>query len=165
MQSLFPIYKDDDRIWVYQADIHLSEDQIVGIEDSLSEFFSHWKSHGGNVKADYKILYNRFIILIADAADPLCGRAMDASIRFVKETGEKMKIDFLNRTQVACLENNSVLTFLVSELPGLFEKRVLTENTLIFNNSVSSKKEFENNWLIELKDSWLKMKIPSEKVS
>src|SRR5450432_2513737 len=116
MQSLFPGYKDKDRIWVYQSDKNLSDEQIKEIEDGLTAFFSQWKSHGEEVRADYKILYHRFIILVADAADPLCGRAMDASVRFIKETGEKMQINFLNRMQIAYLENDSIKTFALNEM-------------------------------------------------
>lgn len=164
MQSFFTGYKDSDRVWVYQSDKNLSEEQIAGIENGLSEFFSQWKSHGENVKADFKILHNRFLVLVADAADPLCGRAMDASVRFVKETGEKMQINFLNRRQIAYCDNDNIKTFSLNEIPELFQKGILKEDTLIFNNGISTKKEFDSNWKIAMKDSWLKMKIPTEKI-
>jgi len=165
MQALFSGFKDSDRVWVYQSDKNLSEQQIAEIENGLSEFFHQWKSHGENVKADFKILYNRFIVLVADAADPLCGRAMDASVRFIKETGEKLQINFLNRLQIGYLENNFVKTFSLNEIPDLVHKGILKEDTFIFNNSISTKKELDSLWQVALKDSWLKMKVTTERVS
>jgi hypothetical protein len=163
MHSFFPEYSEIDKVWVYQSDKNLTEEEVGSIKNRLTEFFSQWKSHGENVKADYKILYNRFIILIADASDPLCGRAMDGSVRFIKETGEKMQINFLDRMKIAYFGNEEIKTFLISEMPVLFQKGILKDDTTIFNNSISTKKEFENNWQISLKNSWLKAKIPSEK--
>jgi len=39
------------------------------------------------------------------------------------------------------------------------ENNFITPDTLFFNNVVSTKKELEENWLIPIKNSWLKAKI------
>jgi len=39
------------------------------------------------------------------------------------------------------------------------ENNFISADTLFFNNVVASKKELEENWIIPVRDSWLKTRI------
>ena len=47
----------------------------------------------------------------------------------------------------------------LSQVPYAVENHFIDENTLYFNNLVQTKEELENNWIIPIKDSWLKKNL------
>ena len=49
--------------------------------------------------------------------------------------------------------------FLINDFMHLVEEEKTTPLTIIFNNSVSTKKEMENNWMLKIEESWLSKKL------
>lgn len=47
----------------------------------------------------------------------------------------------------------------MSDLGVMYEKGELTDNTIVFNNTITTKKEFDLAWKISLKDSWHKQLV------
>ena len=47
----------------------------------------------------------------------------------------------------------------MNQLAYAVENNFITADTLYFNNTVLTKREMENNWLINIKDSWLARKF------
>jgi hypothetical protein len=143
------------RVWIFQADREFSAGENKAISDELFQFVENWLSHGSLLKACYKVLYNRFIIFIADEeGDNMCGRAIDASVRFVKELEKKYNILLLDRNRVAYIRNGTVYSCTLDELGLRIEEKEITPDTEIFNNLVSTKEEFDKNWTIPLSKSW-----------
>ena len=54
------------------------------------------------------------------------------------------------------LWDNMIETCSMQEFQELANSGVINEQTLVFNNLVNTKKEFESNWLIPLGKSWHK---------
>jgi hypothetical protein len=47
-----------------------------------------------------------------------------------------------------------------AQLPYALENGFVDSDTLYFNNTVQTKAELEEKWLIPLKDSWLASRLP-----
>jgi hypothetical protein len=56
--------------------------------------------------------------------------------------------------QVAYRKENEILTCSLSEFEKLAALNIVNESTIVFNNMISTKKEFDNNWEVNLKQSW-----------
>ena len=54
------------RVWVYQSNRKLSDKEVVFIQQKLLAFCNDWKAHQTHLISSYKVLYNRFIILLVD---------------------------------------------------------------------------------------------------
>src|ERR1700742_4333973 len=90
------------RVWIFQSNREFTDSENVAISDELLHFTDNWLSHGSLLKAHYKILHKHFIVFIADEdGDSMCGRAIDASVRLVKELEKKYNLILLNRSMVA----------------------------------------------------------------
>jgi hypothetical protein len=145
----------DSKAWVFQAEREFSAAELQAINDSLTSFADNWLSHGSLLKAHYKVLYNRFIVFFADEeGDRMCGRAVDASVRFIKEQETKFSIVMLNRSLVAYIQNDRIVSCTLDELTQLFDQEKITPDTIVFNNLVATKADFEKNWMIPLSSSW-----------
>ena len=145
----------DSRVWIFQSDREFSADETTSISNELLQFVDNWLSHGSLLKAHYKVLYNRFIIFFADQeGDNMCGRAIDASVRFIKELEKKYSVSLLDRSRVAYIKNDKVYACTLDELGQWIETGKITPETEVFNNLVSTKDEFDNQWTIPLVKSW-----------
>ena len=49
----------------------------------------------------------------------------------------------------------------LSKVNSSIAEEIITPDTLYFNNTILTKKELLNNWIIPVKDSWLAQRIPA----
>ncbi|NNM94686.1 MAG: ABC transporter ATPase [Bacteroidia bacterium] len=146
----------DAKLWVFIANRPLSDAEAAAIGAEMRGFTDSWLSHGSLLKAHSEIKNNLFLIFAADAqGDSMCGRAIDASVRFVKVLETKYGVSLLNRNLMAyTAKDGKVQSCLLSELHHLMETGEITPETLVFNNLVSNKNEFEKAWTAPLSESW-----------
>lgn len=141
---------DSSRVWIYQSDRNLSDNEVVFIQQKLLAFCNDWKAHQAHLKSSYKVLHNRFVILLVDEQQlNASGCSIDSSVKIIKEIESGFGIDLFNRTQIAFEEEGEIKT-----LPTPDFKKVVQEQTIVFNNLVTTKADLEENWRTEAKNSW-----------
>jgi hypothetical protein len=140
------------KVWIYQADKKLTSQQINIISESLRAFTEQWLVHGAALEASFEIRYDQFIILAAN--DTASGCSIDTSVRIMKELGEKTGVDFFNRNLVGFLREKEVVLIPLPKLKSAFHSE-WNEESLYFNNAVSSKEEFLEKWITPAKTTWL----------
>jgi hypothetical protein len=72
----------------------------------------------------------------------------------MKELGEKTGVDFFNRNLVGFLQEKEVVLIPLPKLKSAFHSD-WNEESLYFNNAVSSKEEFLEKWITPAKTTWL----------
>jgi hypothetical protein len=150
-------YPDNAKVWIYQSSKHLDKDEIDYLKVQLDNFISSWESHGKLVKATFEVLHNVFIVLFVDEqGDKMCGTAQDNSIKLMKQLGEELEVDFLNRMTQSYKKEGKVEIVEMNDFSKLLANNEIDENTIVFNNMVTSKTDFDNNWQVPLKNSWHK---------
>ncbi|OQY93991.1 MAG: hypothetical protein B6D37_09650 [Sphingobacteriales bacterium UTBCD1] len=146
----------DSRAWVFQSNRQFTADEALQLEEMLQNFLKEWKSHGAPVKGAAHLLFRQFIILMADhTRDGLCGSSADNSTIMLKKIEKHFSVNLFDRTMLAFAVNEKVELLPMSQLQYAVDNGFIKEDTLYFNNLVSSKKELENNWIIPVKESWL----------
>lgn len=158
-------FSPESRVWIYQANRPLDVNELNRLEEKLQSFREEWISHGRPVKGWTGVFFNQFIVMISDdTQDKLCGSAVDNSIHFVKEMEQEFNVSFLDRMMLAFLVEDEIKLFPVNKVHIVLEKGLINLDTLYFNNAVTTKSSLENNWIIQLKDSWLAKKTNPQKV-
>lgn len=153
-------FHPDSRVWVYQASRVFFLQEALDIEDLLNEFAEQWKSHGTPVKGAAYLFFGRFIVLIADeTATGVSGCSTDSSVRLIKDIEQRFALNMFDRTTLAFIVKEKVELLPLSQLQYAVDNGFISNDTLYFNNLVQTKEELENNWLIPVKDSWLKHRI------
>lgn len=148
------------RVWVYQSSRVFSISEALEIEKLLNEFAAEWKSHGIPVKAAGYLFFGQFIILMADeTATGVSGCSTDSSVRFIKEIEQKFSVSMFDRTTLAFAIKDKIQLLPLTQLQYAADNGFIDGNTLYFNNLVQTREELENNWIIALKDSWLKNRL------
>lgn len=144
------------RVWVYQSSRVLMLSEALEVETVLSEFVESWQSHGAEVSGYGNLLFGQFLVLMADETRAgVSGCSTDASVRFVKELGERFRVDFFNRTNLAFVVKDKVQVLPMNQLSYAVANGFVTSDTLYFNNLVQTKRELEESWIVPVKSSWL----------
>ena len=66
MNSNFNDLSEDSRIWIYQSNKELNNDQVCEISGKLTDFLKTWNTHGKPISCSFQVKYNRFIIIAAE---------------------------------------------------------------------------------------------------
>ncbi len=147
----------DSRVWVYQSNRELSSSETETLKKKATEFVAGWTAHNNQLKAEAKIYYNRFLVLIVDEEQAAAsGCSIDTSVKFIKEAEVEFKITLLDRMNLAYKKGDKVLSAPKAEFEQLMLKGEINDDTIVFNNLVTTKAEFDTNWEIPLVKSWHK---------
>ncbi len=145
------------RVWVYQSITKLSADQCLFAEAKIKQFVSQWTSHKVGVAGDGILLFDRFVVLMADEEQTgVGGCSIDSSVRFVKSLEKELGTNFFDRWNIAYKKDREVLSCNISEFGKLVENKEVNDDTIVFNNLIQTKADFEKKWQVPYKDSWLK---------
>ena len=138
------------KVWIYQSNREFIEKERNFILSSSSDFLKNWNAHGSKLNACAEIFYNRFLVFFVDETmASASGCSIDKSVHFVKELEQRLNLNFFDRLQIAYLEDEEVKTIHFSEI------NALSDNTIIFNNAVTSKLEWETLWKQPIRESWV----------
>ena len=140
----------DARVWIYQSNRAFSSVEKKDIERQLINLCNNWNNHGKVLLSSFQI-HDWFICLFVDENKQIAsGCSIDSSVAVIKAIAKKYNIDFFNRMNIAFLDGD--LTKVLS-LPEF--KKLLTPQTVVYNNLVSTKSEYESKWKVPLSESWL----------
>jgi len=153
-------FADSSRVWIYQSSRLFFISEALEMEDMLNDFAANWKSHGVPVKGFANLFFGRFIVLMADeTATGVSGCSTDSSVHLIKAIEEKYKVQMFDRQNLAFIVKDKIEVIPLSQLEYAVENNFITADTLYFNNTVLTKKEMIEKWIIPVKDSWLAKRV------
>jgi hypothetical protein len=160
-RELLPEEMDgSSRVWIYQSSRLFTISEVFQIEKKLDEFVDKWNSHGSPVKGYGNLFFGQFIVLMADeTASGVSGCSTDSSMRLIKEIENIFSVQLFDRQLLAFFIKDKVQLLPLSQLPFGVTNGFILPDTLYFNNTVATKTELENNWIIPVKNSWLASRI------
>lgn len=160
-QDLVPKdFNDNSHVWVYQSNRNFSVKEVIQIEELLKDFTKSWKSHGTPVKGYANIFFGQFIILMADeTAMGVSGCSTDSSVRLIKNIEQDFQVELFDRLMLAFIIQERIQLLPLSKITSYLENNLIATETLYFNNTILTKKELLNNWIIPVKESWLAVRV------
>lgn len=153
-------FHPQSKVWIYQSSRKLSDAEVIDIEKKICQFASNWMSHADPVKGFAKVVFNWFIILIADESrTKVSGCSTDSSVRLIKEIEQTYHIDLFNRTLMTFFIKESIQPLPMVQVQPALQHQMISPETLFFDNTILTKQELEEKWIVPLKNSWLYKKI------
>jgi hypothetical protein len=154
-------FDESSRVWIYQSDRLFTLQEAFQIDDLLKSFTASWNSHGNPVKGFANLFFGHFIVLMADEqASQVSGCSTDSSVHLIREIEKLFAVGLFDRQLLAFYIRDRVQLLPLAQLSSGFAQGVIYPESLYFNNTVLTKKELENNWIIPVKQSWLASRIP-----
>jgi len=148
-------FSEQSRVWIYQSDRELYDDEVKQLHEILNKFASEWTAHNHQLKAKAEIRYNRFLILIVDENQAgASGCSIDKSVNFIKKMEQEFGINLLDRFNLAYRVGEKVLSAPRQEFEELLRLGKINSNTIVYNNLVQNLEQLETKWEVPFKDSW-----------
>jgi len=130
-QNLHP----QSRIWLYISKEKISDITKNNISSLFKDFHKDWKSHGQPVNGQLKFIKENLLVVGADYfPNGMCGRAVDAKVRFINKVNEEFNLDLLNRTNIAFVKENSIVVHNYNNLDAVIKKGLVNKSTVYCNN-------------------------------
>lgn len=159
---MFTNYSENSRVWVYQSSKTFTPEECIAIQQKINAFTGDWSAHKLQLKAAGQLIYNQFIVLIVDENQhEASGCSIDSSVKFIQQIEKEYAVSLMDRMQIAYKKDaNSIAICSLHDLGKLAEENKINSKTIVFNNLVANKKEFDTNWEIAIENSWHKNFIP-----
>lgn len=155
MLTGFTNLPDDSRVWIYQANRKLSDDEVAEITELTNDFLTKWTAHGAKLEAGLQIKYNRFIVLGLNQANASAsGCSIDASVHFIQSLEEKFDVDLLDKMNVTFYTGEYIAHKPLTDFRKMAKDKSVSKNTVVFNNLVNTKAEYLENWEVPASESW-----------
>jgi hypothetical protein len=157
---MFTEYKNlpnNSRVWIYQSDREFTSKEIEFISVKAEDFINQWTRHGDDLKGSFTFKYNQFLILAVDESfNTVSGCSIDSSVRFIQALEKELALDLMNKMNVTFKDNENVNLVKLSDFQRFAKEKKVTKDTIVFNNMVATKEDFEKNWEVPAEESWHK---------
>lgn len=156
-QNLLPEdFNNNSRVWIYQCNRLFTLSEALQIEELLEQFSENWLSHGAKVKGYANLFFGQFIIFMADeTATGVSGCSTDSSVRLIKNIEQDFNVSLFDRQTLAFVVKERIQLLPIEQLNYAIENNFIDADTQYFNNTIQTKQELLNKWIIQVKDSWL----------
>jgi hypothetical protein len=146
---------NDARLWIYQSNREFTEKEVAYIAIKSEDFINQWTRHGDDLKGSFMIKYNHFLVLAVDETfNTVSGCSIDSSVRFIKELEKELNLDLMDKMNVTYYNGDFIAHKSLIDFKKMAKDRSVTGNTVVFNNLVTTKAEYENYWEVPASESW-----------
>lgn len=151
----FDTLSETSKLWVYPSSRKFYANEIPELEDEIQRFVENWKMDSNSFKASYKLAYNRFIILVADDSESeMTVKDLDAAVAFILRLQQQYDVVLLDKMNVCFKQGEYTQYKELTDFKKLLKNKAITGKTIIFDNLVQTKEEFEHYWEVPIEDSW-----------
>lgn len=162
LDNSFSNLNPNSKVWVFYSstpfDIAIEND----IEENLNFFIENWKTHGSTIHAEFKIIYNQIVLLVADETNvKVSGCAIDSVIRHINSIEQKYNLSFFDRNLIYYIEENKLKK---STFQDFASKHQLNSTIQIFNPYFTNLEDLKMNLVTDIKDSKLYSLIKREMI-
>lgn len=146
---------EDARVWIYQSNRKLTDEEASELKQLTEEFLTQWTAHGETLEAAVDLKYNRFVVIgLNQNSVAASGCSIDASVHFIQEMEKKFDIDLLDKMNVTFYTGEFIAYKPLKAFRKMAKDRAVNKNTVVFNNLVNTKRDYLENWEVPASESW-----------
>ncbi|MEZ4989938.1 MAG: hypothetical protein R2824_05990 [Saprospiraceae bacterium] len=151
---------DTTRVWIYQSNKPIPDQDVPGVRQKIRQFADRWVSHNQALHSFGDLWHNRFVILMVDESQAgASGCSIDSSVHFLKTLQAEYGIDLFDRMVFSFKQDGEVRSLNREEFSRWYQEGRITDDTLVFDTLVNTKKDLENDWVKPLSKSWHKRMV------
>lgn len=157
---MFNDLKGNGRVWIYTSNRPLSLQEQAEIKESMQSFTENWAAHGTQLRSDFDILEDHFLVLAVDEDfEAASGCSIDSSVQVFRDISGKYNIDLFNRMNLAFKIADQVKIIKMAELNTAIQQGTLEIDHLFYDNSISDLNSLRSSWKKPIKESWIHSRI------
>tara|TARA_R110001583_G_scaffold25521_2_gene92202 strand:+ start:776 stop:1258 length:483 start_codon:yes stop_codon:yes gene_type:complete len=147
---------DWGKLWVFPSSRKFYPQEIAEITAQIEEFLTNWSQNDQPLNCSYQLKYDRFIIITVDDSEiSLSLEAHDSLVALIQTLETKLEVVLLDKINVCYKQGEFVQYKDLKEFKQLMKNKGVSEKTIVFDNMVTTKAALEQDWEINIMDSWL----------
>ena len=96
------------------------------------------------------------VLAVDEGFNNVSGCSIDSSVRFVQEIQQALNVDMMNKMNISFKDGDNINIVKMSDFKEFAKAHKITPETIVFNNMVTTKQEFETQWEVTANNSWHK---------
>lgn len=147
---------EDSKVWIYPSSRKFYATEIDDLENKIKNFIDTWKQDGDNIHASYQLKYNRFITIFTSSEQSISTEAINELVAFILVLQLEHEVELLDKMNVCFKQGEHVQYKDLKTFKSLIKGKAVNKKSIVFDNLVTTKSEFEDFWEIPVTESWYK---------
>ncbi len=156
--SLIPFndLPDDARLWAYNTERTLTDDEAARLETALKSFLETWAAHGSQLTVGYKLLEARFILVGVDESKVgPSGCSIDELVRFLRDLDTTLGVRIIDAPDICFRRNGSIQCVTRGEFSKLAAEHVVDAETIVFDRTIGRVGDYRTGrWEVPAGNAW-----------
>ena len=140
---------DNSKIYIYPSNRKFYENECPIIDKKIQQFFQKLEAS----KIFYEIKYSRFILVFVSDETPLSMDENDELISFIFSLEKKFEVSLIDKINVCFKQGEYVQLKEIPDFKKLIKNKGVSKKTIVFDNLIINKKEYEDCWEIPAGES------------
>jgi hypothetical protein len=147
---------DEARLWIFNTDMPLDDQQIAQADTALGRFLEQWTAHRIDVPSGFEIREKRFILIGADTRTTgTAGCSIDSMMAFMRSLQQELGVTIIDAPDVCYRDETGVQCVSRNRFTELSTAEEVTTDTTVFDNTVTSVRDLrEGHWEKPARASW-----------
>ncbi|WP_442264453.1 ABC transporter ATPase [Tenacibaculum sp. ZS6-P6] len=149
----FETLSEEAKIWIYPSSRKFYPQEIDSLKENIKSFLNNWLNNT-DAKLSYCIKYDRFIVFSSEEGVIVNNQHLDEQVAFILKLQGDYEIELLDKMNVSFKQGEFVQYKEVKEFKKLLKNKSVNDKTIVFDNLVQTKYDFENFWEVPITESW-----------
>jgi hypothetical protein len=153
----FDSLPDASRVWVFGSDRPLNDESTTALLKSVDEYLTNWKAHGAPLTVGSQFRDGRFLVVAVDQSTAgATGCSIDGLFRLLQGLESKIGANLVGGGRVFYRDATAVVQSAArSDVAGLAKSGAITNDTVVFDTSLTDLGAFRSSFEKPAKESWI----------
>ena len=139
------------KVFIYPSSRKLYKDELPVFLEKIEKFLLEFKE----VDSFFEIKYSRFIVIFISDQTSLDLKKNDDLVYFIQSLEKEFKITLLDKVNVCFKQGEYVQLKEIPEFKKLIKNKGVSKKTIVFDNLINIKEEYDNCWEVPAENSWI----------
>ncbi len=141
----------ESKVIIYPGGRKFFTDELPILREKLDSFCTYFEG----VKLCAEIEYNRFLIFIISDKTPLDLDKHNLLVSFILGLETDFEISLIDKVNVCFKQGQYVQLKEISDFKLLIKNKGVSKKTIVFDNMINTKLEYDDSWEVPAGESWL----------
>jgi len=142
---------DFSKVFIYPSNRKFYTNEISGVNNKIEKFLANFK----DIDSFFEIKYQRFLVIFISDKTPLTIDQNDQLVTFILSLEVDYKISLIDKVNVCFKQGEYVQLKEIPDFKKLIKNKGVSKKTIVFNQFINNKVEYENSWETPASESWV----------
>jgi hypothetical protein len=153
---------ENSRVWIYQADRKLLDEEQDLIRQKMLRFCEGWNTHGNGMPSSFSFFDGQILVLAVDESGlGASGCSIDSSVRVLREIESLTGVNLTDQGKITVKSPTGIVKVLPAlGLKSKVQSGELTREQEVINPLIQTKSDLQQLWQ-PVGESWLNKYFPN----